>query len=67
MLQLSGLDEDSMSDDRRDTFIDMAENLGLDAGVAEDMVDDYLESIANGATFAQASAFHAAPFQPTCR
>ena len=28
-----------MSDDRRDTFIDMAENMGLDPGEAEDMVD----------------------------
>ena len=53
MLQLSGLDEDSMSDDRRDTFIDMAENLGLEPGAAEDMVDDYLDSIANGATVAK--------------
>src|ERR1051326_833542 len=32
-----------MSDDQRDTFIDMAENLGLDAGEAEDLVDLYLE------------------------
>ncbi len=53
MLQLSGLDEESMSDDRRDTFIDMAENLGLDPGQAEDMVDDYLESITNGEAVAQ--------------
>jgi formylglycine-generating enzyme required for sulfatase activity len=48
MLRLSGLDEDSMSDDRRDTFIDMAENLGLNGGDAEDMVDEYLEAIADG-------------------
>ncbi len=48
MLRLSGLDEESMSDDRRDTFIDMAENLGLDPGEAEDMVDDYLEAVTNG-------------------
>ena len=48
MLRLSGLDEDSMSDDRRDTFIDMAENLGLAASDAEDMVDEYLEAIADG-------------------
>jgi formylglycine-generating enzyme required for sulfatase activity len=48
MLRLSGLDGDTMSDDRRDTFIDMAENLGLDPGEAEDMVDEYLESIADG-------------------
>jgi formylglycine-generating enzyme required for sulfatase activity len=43
MLRLSGLDSFGMSDDQRDTFIDMAENLGLDAGEAEDLVDVYLE------------------------
>lgn len=48
MLRLSGLDAESMSDDRRDTFIDMAENLGLDPGEAEDMVDAYLEAVADG-------------------
>ena len=48
MLGLSGLDAESMSDDRRDTFIDMAENMGLDAGAAEDMVDEYLEAIEAG-------------------
>ena len=48
MLKLSGLDEESMTDERRDTFIDMAENLGLDPGEAEDIVDDYLEGITNG-------------------
>lgn len=48
MLRLSGLDEDSMSDDRRDTFIDMAENLGVDPAEAEDMVDEYLEGVASG-------------------
>jgi formylglycine-generating enzyme len=45
MLRLSGLDSDSMTDDQRDAFINMAENLGLDAGDAEDMVDEYLEEI----------------------
>ena len=48
MLGLSGLDSESMSDDRRDTFIDMAENMGLDPGEAEDMVDEYLEAIEEG-------------------
>lgn len=43
MLSLSGLDSDSMTDDQRDAFINMAENLGLDAGDAEDMVDEYLD------------------------
>ena len=43
MLRLSALDTDSMTDDQRDAFINMAENLGLDAGDAEDLVDLYLE------------------------
>ena len=43
MLRLSKLDSFSMSDDQRDTFIDMAENLGLDPGEAEDLCDLYLE------------------------
>ena len=41
--RLSGLDGDSMTDDQRDAFINMAENLGIDPGEAEDMVDSYLE------------------------
>ena len=43
MLRLSGLDSDGMSDDTRDAFITMAENMGLDAGDAEDLVDVYLD------------------------
>ena len=43
MLRLSNLDSFSMSDDQRDTFIDMAENLGLNPGDAEDLCDLYLE------------------------
>lgn len=43
MLRLSNLDSMSMADDQRDTFIDMAENLGLEPGEAEDLVDLYLE------------------------
>lgn len=45
MLRLSGLDSDGMTDDQRDAFINVAENLGLEAGDAEDMVDLYLEEI----------------------
>ena len=45
MLRLSALDGDAMTDDQRDAFINMAENLGIDAGEAEDMVDVYLEEI----------------------
>src|SRR5438477_5413162 len=43
MLRLSNLDSYSMGDDQRDMFIDMAENLGLDPGEAEDLCDLYLE------------------------
>src|SRR5207253_5767814 len=43
VLRLSNLDSFSLSDDQRDTFIDMAENLGLDPGEAEDLCDLYLE------------------------
>jgi formylglycine-generating enzyme required for sulfatase activity len=43
LLRLSNLDSLEMSDDQRDTFIDMAENLGIDPGEAEDLVDVYLE------------------------
>ncbi len=43
MLRLSNLDSTSMSDDQRDTFIDMAENLGLEPGEAEDLVDLFLD------------------------
>lgn len=45
MLRLSSLDSDEMTDDQRDAFINMAENLGIDPGDAEDMVDVYLEEI----------------------
>ena len=47
MLKLSGLDDEAMTDDQRDAFINMAENLGIDAGEAEDMVDSYLEEVSN--------------------
>ncbi|MDQ3199718.1 MAG: formylglycine-generating enzyme family protein [Verrucomicrobiota bacterium] len=45
MLRLSGLDADDMTDDQRDAFVNMAENLGIEPGDAEDMVDRYLEEI----------------------
>ncbi len=45
MLRLSGLDADDMTDDQRDAFVNMAENLGIDPGDAEDLVDLYLEEI----------------------
>ena len=43
MLRLSGLDTDGMADDTRDAFVNMAENLGIDATEAEELVDLYLE------------------------
>ncbi|MFN2475361.1 MAG: formylglycine-generating enzyme family protein [Chthoniobacterales bacterium] len=49
MLRLTGLDTGGMSDDTRDAMINMAENLGIDPGEAEDMVDDYLEEADNAA------------------
>ena len=42
MLRLTSLDSDGMSDDTRDAFINMAENMGLAADEAEDLVDVYL-------------------------
>ena len=43
MLRLSGLDTDGMADDTRDAFVNMAENLGIEPGDAEELVDLYLE------------------------
>ena len=43
MLRLSGLDSDGMTDETRDAFINMAENLGIEPDEAEDLVDVYLE------------------------
>ena len=43
MLRLSGLDSDGMADDTRDAFVNMAENLGIEAEEAEELVDLYLE------------------------
>jgi formylglycine-generating enzyme required for sulfatase activity len=43
MLRLSGLDSDGMADETRDAFVNMAENLGIEAEEAEDLVDLYLD------------------------
>jgi formylglycine-generating enzyme required for sulfatase activity len=43
MLRLSGLDSDGMAEDTRDAFVNMAENLGIEADEAEGLVDLYLE------------------------
>jgi serine/threonine-protein kinase len=45
MLRLSGLDSDSITDDQRDAFANMAENLGLEIDEAENMIDDYLDEM----------------------
>lgn len=45
MLRLSGLGSEDLTDDQRDAFINVAENLGLEPGDAEDLVDDYLEEV----------------------
>ena len=58
MLRLSGLDSDAMTDDQRDAFINMAENLGIEPGDAEDMVDVYLEEVEEKAL--------ATPFPTAC-
>src|SRR4051812_46026005 len=47
MLRLSGLDGNSMTDDQRDAFVNMAENLGIDVEGAEDLVDQYLDEVDN--------------------
>src|SRR2546421_5501427 len=61
MLRLSNLDSFSMSDDQRDTFIDMAENLGLEPGEAEDLVDLFLEEADEKSAAADAGAPAATP------
>jgi formylglycine-generating enzyme required for sulfatase activity len=43
MLRLSGLDSDAMADETRDAFVNMAENLGIQPGDAEDLIDVFLE------------------------
>jgi formylglycine-generating enzyme required for sulfatase activity len=61
MLSLSGLDADSMTDDQRDAFINIAENLGIDLGEAEDMVDAFLDEATDGASPAPAAVAPVAP------
>jgi formylglycine-generating enzyme required for sulfatase activity len=43
MLRLSGLDTFGLADDTRDAFVNMAENLGIEAEEAEELIDLYLE------------------------
>ncbi len=44
LLNLSGLTGDEMTDDQRDALINMAENLGIAGGRAEDIVDEWIEA-----------------------
>jgi len=43
MLRLSGLDSDGMTDETRDAFVNMADNLGIEIDEAEELVDLYLD------------------------
>ncbi len=56
MLRLSGLDADDMTDDQRDAFIKMAENLGLEEDDAEELVNDYLDAMDEAAVQQAATA-----------
>jgi formylglycine-generating enzyme required for sulfatase activity len=47
ILRISGLDDDGMTDDQRDAFCNIGENLGLTGGQAEDLIDEYLEEMEN--------------------
>lgn len=49
MLKLSRLclDGEEMTDDQRDAMCNMGESLGLTGGQAEDLIDEYLEEVAN--------------------
>ncbi|MEO5719476.1 MAG: formylglycine-generating enzyme family protein [Chthoniobacterales bacterium] len=64
MLRLSGLDADDMTDDQRDAFVNMAENLGIDPGDGEDLVDLYLEEIEEKAAPAPKPVVVVAPKAP---
>src|SRR6185436_20018769 len=67
MLRLSGLDSDGMSDETRDAFVNMAENLGIEADEAEDLVDLYLEEADGVSGAAAVSAPRAAAVQQPAR
>ncbi len=50
------LDGDEMSDDNRDAMCNLGESLGLTGGQAEDLIDEYLEGMANPANSAVSHA-----------
>ena len=62
MIRLSALDSDSLTDDQRDAFVNMAENLGIELDRAEDLVDTYLEEADK---FSNPDAFPEPPRTPT--
>jgi formylglycine-generating enzyme required for sulfatase activity len=45
LVRLTGLTEESMTDDQRDALCNMGENLGLSGGEAEDLIDEYLDEV----------------------
>ncbi|MFL6515786.1 MAG: SUMF1/EgtB/PvdO family nonheme iron enzyme [Chthoniobacterales bacterium] len=59
MLRLCGLDGDSMTDDQRDAFVNMAENLGIEIDEAEELIDQYLDEADQ-----RGASAPAAPVQP---
>lgn len=63
MLRLSGLDSDGMASETRDAFVNMAENLGIEADEAEELVDQYLEEADGNSEFPAPAAprAHAQP------
>ena len=70
MLRLSNLDGDSISDDQRDMFVNMAENLGLEADEAEDMIDQYLDeadAAANPQSVVAAAPVRSEPVQAAAK
>ncbi len=68
LLSLAGLEDGEMTDDQRDAFVNMAENLGIAPGDAEDMIDEWIEQQQNTITPAVPSdARRITPLAPTIR
>lgn len=47
VLNMAGLESGEMTDDQRDAFVNIAENLGIEPAHAEDMIDDWIEQQEN--------------------
>ncbi len=45
LLRITKLDPDDITDTERDTFVAMAEGLGIDPADAEDLIDDFLDEL----------------------